>query len=383
MSQPAQKISEPQPNPIPWWAPRFWVGTDFFGWTRLMARNRFRISPTRLQFAAAGSFYGLMNTSLRGLQELLYGRRIDQLQITQPPIFILGHWRCGTTLLHELLILDQQHAFPNTWQCFSPNHFLLTERLGKKYLKFVLPKQRPMDNMPLNWEYPQEDEFALCNLGLPTPYASIIFPNEPPQYREYLNLEGLAPEELDRWKRTFEKFLKQVTYANPKRIVLKSPPHTARIKVLLELFPDARFVHIARDPYVVFPSTIHLWKSLYESQALQSPRYEHLAEHVFDTFTRLHETYVATRDLIPAGRLYETRYEDLLADPVGQMQAVYEKLDLGDFERVRAQIEQYFADKKTYKTNRYGISPELQQQISTRWSDYIQRYGYSTETAAV
>ena len=40
---------------------------------------------------------------------------------------------------------------------------------------------------------------------------------------------------------------------SPKRIVLKSPAHTARVRVLLELFPKARFVHIIRDPVVHLP----------------------------------------------------------------------------------------------------------------------------------
>src|SRR5687768_18104609 len=46
------------------------------------------------------------------------------------------------------------------------------------------------------------------------------------------------------------------------RSILKSPPHTCRVPTLLRLFPDARFVHIVRDPYAVYPSTLHLWRIL-------------------------------------------------------------------------------------------------------------------------
>lgn len=377
------RMAEPAPNHMPWWAPRFWIGSDARGWFRLLAKNGFRVSPTRAHMALAASFYSLGNSGLRALQELVYGRRIAEFEIPEAPIFVLGHWRCGTTLLHELLILDERHSFPNTWQCFSSNHFLLTERLGKKYLKFILPKQRPMDNMPLDWDLPQEDEFALCNLGVPSPYATILFPNEAPQHQEYLDLKNISPEERERWKQAFLRFLKQVTYVNPRRVVLKSPPHTSRVKALLELFPDARFVHIARDPFVVFPSTMHLWRSLYDTQGFQKPKFAELEEHVFRTFEQMHARYQETRELIAPNRLFETRYEDLLADPVEQMRCLYEKLELGDYAPVRDKIAGYFAEKKSYKTNRYQIAPELERTIRERWGDYIQVYGYSPEPAAV
>ena len=77
------------------------------------------------------------------------------------------------------------------------------------------------------------------------------------------------------------RFVKTVALRNPKkRIVLKSPQHLGRVGVLLEAFPDARFVHIVRDPHAVFPSTVKLWKALFEIHALQTPRFEGLEEHV-------------------------------------------------------------------------------------------------------
>ena len=168
-------------------------------------------------------------------------------------------------------------------------------------------------------------------------------------------------------------FLKCVTVRRPKRIVLKSPPHTFRIKVLLELFPNARFVHIIRDPYVIFPSTVKLWKRLYRDQGLQVPHGEGLEEHVFETFNRMYEVFERDRRLIPPARLCEVRYEDLVEDPIGQMRAVYEQLELGEFDRVLPALKKYFADKADYQTNRFQLSPEQRAEIDRRWRPFLER----------
>ena len=129
-----------------------------------------------------------------------------------------------------------------------------------------------MDNMAAGWDRPQEDEFALCNIGARSPYLTIAFPNRPPQDQDYLDFRGVPTAEVERWKRAFLWFLKCLTLRNPKRIVLKFPGHTARIRTLLEMFPKAKFLHIVRNPYVLFPSTVNLWKRLYRDEGLQMPQ---------------------------------------------------------------------------------------------------------------
>src|SRR5262249_41814302 len=161
------------------------------------------------------------------------------------------------------------------------------------------------------------------------------FPNRPPQYQEYLDLTGLPAEAVESWKRVLRTFLQHLTYRNPKRLVLKSPPHMARIKVLLEVFPDARFVHILRRPPVVFPSTMNLWKSLYRTHGLQTPTFDGLEEQVFQTFARMYERLEADRKLVAPERFYELRYEELVRDSMGEMQKIYEHLELGEFEEMR------------------------------------------------
>lgn len=358
------------------WIPRFWSGINATGWVRLLARNRFRIGPTRIVMALIVALLSGFNTLLWAIQQIFFGRKIKATEIKDHPIFIIGHWRSGTTLLHELLVLDPRHSYPDTYACFAPNHFLFSRRFLPPLVGVLMPTRRPMDNMPAGWDHPQEDEFALCNMGLPSPYLTQAFPNEPPQYPEYLDLQDVPPKDLDRWKRGFVWFLKCLTRKDGKRIVLKSPPHTARIRTLVELFPRAKFIHIYRDPYVVFPSTVNLWKRLYEDQGLQVPRYEGLEEHVFETFNRMYAALEQDRDLLGPGQLAEVSYEDLVADTVGQVGRIYEELRLGGFEDVLPALEAFVAGQKEYQKNRYTMAPDLHSQITRRWSRYIEKYGY-------
>jgi hypothetical protein len=374
-SLPAKQIS-PGP-PTRGWALRIWFGCDAFAWLRLLARNRFAIDRPFRAMALVVTLLSPLHALLRWAEQLVYGRRVARAALCEAPLFVLGHWRTGTTLLHELLALDERHTYPTTYECLAPHHFLLTEGLLTCWLPFLMPPRRPMDNMAAGWDRPQEDEFALALLGQPSPYRTIAFPNRPPQDSEYLDLEAISPRARARWKRTFYRFLKRVHYRRPGRMVLKSPPHTCRIRTLLELFPDARFVHIVRDPFVVFPSTVTLWKTLYRTQGLQRPTFAGVEEYVFATFTRLYERLEEGRKLVAPSRFHELRYEDLVRDPVGQMEAVYEALGLGEFERVRPQVEAYRARTAGYRTNYYPLSPELEAEIARRWGEVIRRYNYS------
>jgi hypothetical protein len=234
-----------------------------------------------------------------------------------------------------------------------------------------------MDNMAFGWGRPQEDEFALCLLGQPSPYQRLAFPNRPADTGA-LDLRGLSPRALRRWKAVFSRLVRELTFARGgRRLVLKSPPHTCRIPILLELFPDARFVHLIRDPYVLYPSTLHLWRVLCAAHGLQRPSWQGLSEYVLDTFARMYERLEEGKPLVPPGRFHELRYEDLVHDPVGRLEALYRGLDLGDFGPARPHVEAYLAGVKNYETNRYGLTPEERRAVSRRWGAVIRRYGYA------
>ncbi len=359
------------------WTPRMWQGCDLLAWLRLMIRNRCAVHLAYLYIAFVVTCVSTINSLLRLIVQAWYGDKIDRTPIRAAPLFIIGHWRTGTTLMHELLILDDRHNCPNYYQCLCPDHFLLTERFVTRLLWFMVPTRRPMDNMAAGWEKPQEDEFALCMLGAPSPYLTIAFPNRPPQDQDAFDVEGLPPVQRARWKRIFQRFLCQLTFKDPRRLILKSPTHSCRIPVLLEMFPDARFVHIVRDPYVVFPSTVNLWKTLYAKHGLQKPNNKGVDEYVFETFTHLYGRLEEGKKQIRSDRFFEVRYEDLIRDPVGHLRRLYAQLDLGGFENVRPKIEKYLAEHADYQTNRYKpLDPTLQEKITRLWGEVIRRYGY-------
>jgi hypothetical protein len=359
-----------------WYHAGMWLGSDFFALLRLLARHRFRVHPGRLPACLFDLWFSVFNTATGALQDLLLGPGANATELEGDPIFIIGHWRTGTTLVHELLALDGRLRCPTTFECFTPNNFLISETLLRPWSGFLLPRHRPPDAMPMGWDRPQEDEFALCNMGVPSPYWSIAFPNQPRQAEEYFELDQLDPLQRRRWQRALRTFLARLTRKRPGRIVLKSPPHTFRLPILREMFPDARFIHVVRNPYAVFPSTVRLWKSLYTLNSYQEPDCADLEEQVLATFSRMHRRLEATRGLIAPERFCDVRYEDLLAGPRAAMEQIYERLQLEGFAAVAPAMDQYFRDRADYQTNRFALTPQQHEQITRRWRGYIEQYGY-------
>jgi hypothetical protein len=354
---------------------RNWLGMPMGVWYPLLARNRFAASPSRLLQVLRMSAFTPINTVFHGLDRLVYGRRVARTAIPHPPLFIIGHWRTGTTLLHEMLVRDEQFTFPTTYQVMCPHHFLFTSSFVPRLMNHALPPSRPMDNMPVGFDRPQEDEFALCNLGVPSPYDKWAFPNRPDR-PEALDLDGLSPRELKTWTDTMVRFVTRLAVRDPRRQVMKSPTHTARVGHLARIFPGAQFIHIVRDPRDVFPSTVHTWRRIWDSVGFQTPDFSDVEEYVLSCFERMYASFDREREKLGDGQLHELRYEDLIRDPVGEVGKVYAKLNLPDFERARPRLEEHAAKSRSYEKNRHQLPDELWSRIATRWQGYIRRYGY-------
>jgi hypothetical protein len=340
-------------------------------WFQLLVNNRLRVSPSRIPLAATISVASLGNSLLALVQRLLYQRKINRSLMPADPLFILGHWRSGTTLLHRLLTLDSRHSFPSTYACFAPSHFLVSEKLLTPLLRLLVPARRPQDNVPVRLQDPQEDEWALCCLGQPSPYLAAAFPNDLPHAGAYFDFAGISESEAAQWQAAWCHFLKAVQLRTPgTRLVLKSPLHTARLQMVLSVFPRARFVHVVRDPHEVYVSTVRLWQRLCEDEGLQIPDGHGLEEFVLHSYERMYRSFRKDRHRIPAGHLCQVRYEQLVNDPVTTLQLIYERLDLGDFQRIEPIVKSFAADQSSFQTNQYQPNGRHLARID-RWYDLI------------
>jgi len=244
--------------------------------------------------------------------------------------------------------------------------------------------------MKMSWHNPQEDEFALLNMGLPSPYQELAFPNHRRQAAPFLSLDEFTPRQRTRWRETFLTFLKSVTLyrmnetrGRAPRLVLKSPPHTARLAVLSEMFPGAKFIHIVRNPAEVFPSSVRTWASLFEVQGCQKPRPEALPngipsieDYVLSTFNALYRDFAQARAAIPETQFCELRYEDLVANPLAQLERIYGHLQLGGFEEARPQFTAHLASVRNYRPSREQVSPDAHSEVRRRWAPFYETYGY-------
>jgi len=325
----------------------------------------------------AAAMQSSQNSFGRWLEQRRYGECVAAVEI-EPPVFVLGHWRSGTTHLHNLLVVDERFGFPNTYQCLFPNAFLVTERINSPAIGFFLPEHRPMDNVTWTMQSPQEDEFALCLTSLKSPCLGWVFPTRRDYYDRYLTFRGVPVEEIRLWQQALVQFLKRLTFKLRRPLVLKSPTPTCRSKLLLELFPQARFVHIHRDPFTVFRSSKRTFEINFEWQRLQNYSPETLDDWVLRQYETMYDVFFEERELIPRGQYHEVAYEDLEQDPVGEMQRLYENLDLPDFEQVRPALQQYVATLAGYQKNEHQALPDgLRDQISQRWQRCFAEWGYS------
>jgi hypothetical protein len=275
------------------------------------------------------------------------------------------------------MTVDDRFASPNNYEALFPHTFLSTEAAAARWVARFWPERRPMDNVQWTIRSPQEDEFALNIATGESPCMGWIFPRRREHYDRYLTFRDVPADEVARWRGAFLLFARKLTRKYGRPLVLKSPPHTCRIRLLLELFPGARFVHIHRDPYVVFSSTRHMFGVNGELNRLQRPRTDDLEEWVLRQYRVMYEAYFEERNLIPAGDLVEVGFEDVEGDPVGRMRHIYEGLGLPDFGVVEPAVRRHAATVAGYRKNSFPDMPaSLRARIADEWRASFEAWGY-------
>ena len=359
-------------------------GIGLSDWLGLLREHWQDIELSRLPRLTAITMQSLKNSAFSIVERKRFDEKIRDVLI-HPPLFVLGHWRSGTTHLHQLISQDSRFGFPNSYQTAFPSIFLTREAAEVRWLSHLVPRQRPMDNVELTLASPQEDEFALCAGCLRSPCMSWVLPNRREKFGRYLTFKDVSSAEVTEWKNTLLHFVKKVQWRCKAPLVLKSPPHTARIRFLLELFPEAKFVHIHRNPYRVFQSTRQLLPMMFRWHGLRKPDYSELDDWVLHQYAEMYQAFFDQQPLVPTGRFHEVSFEDLERDPLKELRGLYQALGLPDFAEVEPKVRGYVDSLVGYRKNTFSpIAPELQERIRGQWGTSFERWGFaSSETKAL
>jgi hypothetical protein len=274
----------------------------------------------------------------------------------EPPVFILGHWRSGTTLLHNLLTQDPTAAFVTTYHAVFPNN-LKSQWLFRPLMQMMMPDVRPGDNLKLAVQFPQEDEYALSNITHRSYYHVFYFPGSYKEYyRDYVRFENASPELIDQWTNTYRNIvMRAVMISAGNRPVLKNPVNSGRIRNLTQLFPEAKYLFIMRNPVVTYLSSKKFFCQLYPTLNLEEFSTEQINKMLLDVYVMLLSDYLAHRSLISQENLIEIRYEEFELNPMYHLEKIYERFHLGDFTAVAPQFQAYLHTQKDHKMQGYKI----------------------------
>ncbi|MEQ8768400.1 MAG: sulfotransferase [Planctomycetota bacterium] len=394
------------------------MGADLLSWIAILRANRFQISPSRLHLAALATAFSSSNLVFKTLNGCLRAQRKKRIGRPIRPVFIIGHWRSGTTLLHELMTIDPRNVAPTSWECVGVHMAPWISERSARFLPLRIPASRPFDNVQLGWESPQEDEFALCNLGVPSTYHRFYFPTTNSDVDRFLAIAKdtrVAP--------ALSRFLDQLAWIRcvkrpragsqnggpseePLHVVLKSPTHTWRVDELRRAFPDARFLHITRSPYEVYRSTKNLWEKLCAHQGLQRPRFSteagqrDLEDFVVRVFADMHQTLdSALESWRSDGDGFEQRYHQVpyeAIDPtrhpapavIDRLRSAYEDLGLHQEESqgalpadVTDRLGESLEGKSRYVKNRFDeLPPTLIDRLNREWRGYFDAHEYAMKS---
>mmetsp|Transcript_4622 Transcript_4622/g.11871 ORF Transcript_4622/g.11871 Transcript_4622/m.11871 type:complete len:452 (+) Transcript_4622:2-1357(+) len=398
-------------------------------WMLILRKRRHQIDWSiywpRLLFI---SFMSVLNSIMGIVDSLFYGRQIENVEVNPRPVFILGHPRTGTTLVHSLLALDsEQFSYCSTFCAGFPSCFLWFESIGKILFRGVIAETRPMDNVKLDFDLPQEDEIAINVMSAgASPYMPLFFMQQEPEFRPFyaFDIDGkseqnstdeqLEPDVMAKirkaWIDSFLYLLRKLTVRDriqraynmttkcvndgqtSRRLILKSPVHTARIILLNQLFPEAQFIYIHRNPYDVFRSAAHMADTTYWYTYLNTPSNDQISEFILRQYEILYDRYEQGRKHIlqdsacddsrekTKQRLIEISYEEISQEPLETARKVYEKLGWNWTPRYQnvLETELYGREFKSYQKNRHkSLDPSIRSVINKRWGPSFERFGYA------
>lgn len=352
-------------------------------WIRLMWRYGNQVDRGHWLQVCCITMFVVATVPIRLLERLLFGLVIHRHQLREPPVFIIGHWRSGTTHLHNILLQDAQFASVTMLHCAIPSGFLTWGWLARLILRRRLPASRPMDAVPLGIDEPMSEDFALTGLTHMSHYLNYFFPTIAEEtFRQTVLFEHVTSKDIGHWSGMYNFLLKKVSWASGgRRLLLKNPPNLGRVPEVLRHYPDAKFIHVFRDPYVVHASTVRLMERFTANLSFQGCTGEQIEQFVSRRQKLIFDRWNRDRALIPSGNLIELRHEDIVEKPLESAAAVYQRFMPDRWEAVRERIRSYTASLAGYRTNEYQFDQSYLLRISAWVNPIADSLGYPRRDA--
>lgn len=280
------------------------------------------------------------------------------------PIFIIGHWRSGTTYLHKLFSLDPEMYTPTLFDVALPDSCLTSYKFYKPIFRRTVPKLRPMDNVKMSIDEPQEDEYAYYRLTGFSPLERLIFPKTKGYF--LLGYQSYLPqsEALVSWEQSVKTFLFKLYLKSGKPIVSKNPFNAMRILELQAMFPNAKFINITRDPFKVVPSTRFMFGIVQEQNALNTNHKYPSMEEVARVLKTFNEKIAEDSKKIRNGNFHQLKFEDLEKNPIEVMRTLYKNMGLEFSENFIVNISKFLEESSGYQKNSFELKKEDEDQIS-------------------
>ena len=348
---------------------------------QLLIKNGVGANPVALGRTIFLLQSGMWTSFLNLVENVSRGSQIRSTEVPSDPLIIVGHWRTGSTFLQNLLSTDPDFTTSNFLNCIYPGSFLSCHRFVAPIVRAVLPSHRPMDNVSVCIDEPHEDEDALFRLCGISPMELLLFQKDKEYFLKDADQWVPLQSKNQEWQRAITQFVKKLHMSEGKRVLLKNPFHSFRIPTLLKLFPNARFIHIYREPLRVIRSTQKMWEIMSRENALRGHSVKPSLQEVATVFDRMMKKLTKDLEELPNGRVSLIRYEELEKDPVGNIQRAYKELSQqfsSEFEmRLKVRSEQL----KHYEKNTFTSDIEDITEIRKILDWYCRKYGYYIQAA--
>ncbi|MBO4441210.1 sulfotransferase [bacterium] len=357
--------------------------TTFPAFIKYIIKNRKDIKAKYYPQVLLSGVTSLVTSPFCLLESLIYEKKETQSAV-KAPLFVLGHWRCGTTLLHQILSRDPQFGFIKPLVSLTLHFYHLLGWAFKPTITAHLHEGRPMDNIKYSMDLPLEEYLSFSTFETSGVYPLNYFPQAFIEYNMNAYVDQFPEAKRRQWIKSYDRLLRKVTYFNDgKSLVLKSPDNTARVRLLKELYPDAKFVNIYRNPYTVIRSTMHLYDKMMTHWSLEEiPPEETMEDWIIETFKMMYKAYFKEIQTLPPHSLFEIKFEDFERAPLPILKNMYEALELDGFDKALPEFKAHWDSLAGYQKNSFDYSERLVKKVNDNLGFYFDHYGYERKRQA-